>query len=286
MERSSALATVFLAFLCTLASADAWPTYLGNYERNGFSPDELSPQLKLQWTYQAPAKPIKAWEGPRSELIEGHEMRHRVDFDDALQVVMKDGKAYYGSSVDHRVYCVDAKTGETIWKFYTEGPVRLAPSLAGGKVYFGSDDGKVYCLNANDGSVVWDHRVGIRDERLLARGEMISRWPVRTGVLIDSGVAYFGAGVFPHETVYLAAADAETGEIIWKNDTISQQNAGRNDLSPQGYLLANEESAVRTVWAITAGRSQPRDGRDCAPGKARVADRRWRSCRWHESLAW
>ena len=248
---------LFSTFLVVLisssfAQAEAWPTYLGNYERNGFAPEELSSQLKLQWSYRPPAKPRKAWEGPRSSPIEGHEMRHRVDFDDALQVVMKDGRAYYGSSVDHRVYCVDVKTGETIWKFYTEGPVRLAPSLAGDKVFFGSDDGKVYCLDAKDGSVVWDHRVGIRDERLLARGEMISRWPVRTGVLIDSGVAYFGAGVFPHETVYLAAADAETGEIIWKNDAISQQNAGRNDLSPQGYLLANEE-----LLFVPSGRSLP-----------------------------
>lgn len=39
-------------------------------------------------------------------------------------------------------------------------------------------------------------RVGLKDERLLSRGEMISRWPVRTGVLIDGEIAYFGAGVF------------------------------------------------------------------------------------------
>ena len=46
-------------------------------------------------------------------------------------------------------------------------------------------------------------RVGPEDDRLLSRGEMISRWPVRTGVLIDGDTAYFGAGVFPHEMIYL-----------------------------------------------------------------------------------
>ena len=241
MMRRFAISLLFVGISSAVASAESWPTYLGNYQRSGHSSETLSPNLHLQWTHQAPAKPIKAWEGPRSAPIEGHEMRHRVDFDDALQVVMKDGRAFFGSSVDHYVYCVDAKFGEVIWKHYTEGPIRLAPSLYEDKVYVGSDDGCVYCLSATDGSVVWKHRVGIRDERLLARGEMISRWPVRTGVLIDSGVAYFGAGVFPHETVYLVAADAETGKIIWKNDAISQQNAGRNDLTPQGYLLANED---------------------------------------------
>ena len=252
MMRYLPVALLIVGHVVSVAVADSWPTYLGNNRRDGFTSVELSPQLQLQWTYQSPAKPIKAWEGPRAAPIEGHEMRHRVDFDDALQVVMEKGRAYFGSSVDHHVYCVDAVSGKLIWKFYTEGPVRLAPTLHDDRVYFGSDDGFVYCLDANSGATVWQHRVGIRDERLLARGEMISRWPVRTGVLIDSGVAYFGAGVFPHETIYVCAANAATGEIIWKNDAISQQNAGRNDLSPQGYLLANED-----LLFVPSGRSLP-----------------------------
>ena len=81
---------------------------------------------------------------------------------------------------------------------------------------------------------------------------MISRWPVRTGVLIDEDIAYFGAGVFPHENVYLCAANAKDGTIVWKNDAISQQNAGRNDLSPQGYLLASKDFLY-----VPSGRSLP-----------------------------
>ena len=179
-------------------------------------------------------------------------MRHRVDFDDALQVVMADGRVYFGSTVDHRLHCVDAKTGEPIWSFYTDGPIRLAPTLAHGNVYFGSDDGVAYCLSAADGKLVWKQRVGPKDDRLITRGEMISRWPVRTGILIDGETAYFGAGVFPHETVYLCAANALTGETVWRNDTISEQNAGRNDLSPQGYLLANDKYLY-----VPSGRSLP-----------------------------
>ena len=102
------------------------------------------------------------------------------------------------------------------------------------------------------GQLVWKMRVGPKDERLLARGSMISRWPVRTGVLIDKGVAYFGAGIFPHEQVYLVAADPKTGKVIWRNDHISQRDAGRDDLSPQGYLLANDEFLF-----VPSGRSLP-----------------------------
>ena len=81
---------------------------------------------------------------------------------------------------------------------------------------------------------------------------MVSRWPVRTGVLVDNGVAYFGAGVFPHENVYLYAVNADDGSIIWKQDNLSAEDAGRNDLSPQGYLLASDE-----LLFVPSGRSLP-----------------------------
>ena len=229
-----------------------WPAYLSGNDRDGFSSTQLSADLKPVWTYRSPAKPLKAWSGPRKAPIEGHEMKHRVDFDDALQVVMADGRAYFGSTVDHQLHCVDAKTGKPLWQHYTDGPIRLAPTLAHGNVYFGSDDGVVRCLNAVDGKVVWQMRVGTKDDRLISRGELISRWPVRTGVLIDGDIAYFGAGVFPHETIYLCAVNAKDGSVIWRNDTISQQNAGRNDLSPQGYLLANKDYLY-----VPSGRSLP-----------------------------
>tara|TARA_R110002049_G_scaffold50370_3_gene143028 strand:- start:48629 stop:52447 length:3819 start_codon:yes stop_codon:yes gene_type:complete len=229
-----------------------WPAYLNGNDRAGFTESRLDPSLRLAWTYKSPAKPMKAWSGPRETPIEGKQMRHRVDFDDALQVVMSDGLAYFGSTVDHRMHCVEAKSGRPVWSFYTEGPIRLAPTIAHGNVYFGSDDGIAYCLNAKSGDLVWKMRVAPKDDRLLSRGEMISRWPVRTGVSVDGDIAYFGAGVFPHETVYLCAVNAKDGTIVWRNDTISEQDAGRNDLSPQGYMLCNDDHLY-----VPSGRSLP-----------------------------
>ena len=248
-------AAVFAVLLCLIppgASATDWTSYLNGRDRAGATTATVSPDLKPAWVYRTPARPEKAWSGPREAAIEGHKMRHRVDFDASLQVVFRGDRAWFGSTVDNNLYCVNADTGQPIWTFPTDGAIRLAPSLAHGNVYFGSDDGFVYCLSQADGRVVWRMRVGPKDDRLLARGRMISRWPVRTGVLVDKGTAYFGAGVFPHELIYLVAANAETGEIVWKNDTISQQNAGRNDLSPQGYLLASD-----TTLFVPSGRSLP-----------------------------
>ncbi len=236
----------------TFAAAADWTSYMNGSDRTGYSNASLTPDLHLAWVYKTPAKPELAWSGPRETPIEGHVMRHRVDFDSSLQVTMQAGRLFFGSTVDNNVYCLDAITGEQYWKFHTDGPIRLAPSLVDNKVYFGSDDGSVYCVDQADGREIWKMRVGPRDDRLLSRGEMISRWPVRTGVLVDDGVAYFGAGIFPHESVFLCSAKASTGELIWRNNTISEEDAGRNELSPQGYMLASKD-----LLYVPSGRSLP-----------------------------
>ena len=64
----SLLASLLLA---TTGLAD-WPAYLNGNDRTGFSDGTLNPSLKLAWTYKSPAKPIKAWAGPREAPIEGH----------------------------------------------------------------------------------------------------------------------------------------------------------------------------------------------------------------------
>ena len=221
------LCIVTLILMAAAARAADWPTYLNGNDRVGATSTQLKLPLVLRWEYTSPAPPEMAWAGPREDPIEGQFMRHRVAFDDALHVAIVGGRVFYGSSVDQTIYCVDEKSGKTIWKQPTDGPVRLAPTVAGGKVYVGSDDGNIYCLRTDNGKIVWKLRVAAKDERVLARGRMISRWPVRTSVLVDGGIAYFGAGIFPHETIYMCAADAATGKMIWRNDTISQQDAGR-----------------------------------------------------------
>ena len=223
-----------------------------DYTRVGRTSDTLQPGLAEQWVRSSATPPAWAWPGPGDKIIEGLKLKHRVRFDDVFHVAVVGGRLYYGSSVDNTVYCVSTTSGETHWRFVTDGPVRLAPTVVDGRVYVGSDDGNVYCLDAQNGARIWQLRAGPRDERILARGRLSSRWPVRTGVLVDRGIAYFGAGTFPHETVYLVAANADTGDILWKNDTISQRDAGRNDLTPQGYLLATDDRLF-----VPSGRTLP-----------------------------
>jgi len=252
MKQLICFGSLFLVFTAGFAAAAPWPTFMHDNSRVGATEEQLTAPLAAAWVYSTPARPEMAWEGPRNEPIEGLVLRHRVAFDRALPVVVADGRTFFGSSVDHQLYCLDSATGAILWTFFAEGPIRMAATVWQDRVYFGAEDGVAYCLNAADGRVIWQLRASPTDERLLARGRMISRWPIRTSVMIEDGIAYFGAGVFPHETIYLHAVDAATGQPVWKNDRISQQDAGRNPLSPQGYLLGNADLLV-----VPSGRSLP-----------------------------
>lgn len=231
---------LLLLLALSTASAD-WPTYLHDASRVGATTDEIQLPLQQAWTFESASAPQMAWAGEDGRVFESHVTLNRIRFDEVFHVAISAGRVFFGSSVDGRVICRDLVSGKELWSFFTNGPVRLAPAIAAGKVYVGSDDGYAYCLDAQTGKLVWKLRAGPHEERILARGRMISRWPVRTGLLVDGGTVYFGAGVFPHEKIFLYAVEAATGKIIWKNDAISEKDAGRNDLSPQGYLLATKD---------------------------------------------
>ena len=245
---------LFLALflVCAAAGAADWPAYRHDNARTGCTSESLSAPLVLHWVYVPAYPPRPAWPEPAKRPREGFKLRHRVIFDDAFQVAAVGNLVYFGSSVDNKLHALEAATGKEHWSFFTGGPVRLAPTVWKKRLFVGSDDGFVYCLKADDGGLIWKKRGGPNNERLLGNGRMISRWPIRTGVLVDGGVAYFGAGIFPHENVYLCAVRTEDGTLLWKNDTISQKDAYRNGFSPQGYLLA-----AKTQLFVPSGRALP-----------------------------
>ncbi len=233
------------------AGVDDWPTYMLDASRSGCTQSGVKPPLQEHWVFTPTAPPKPAWADPQSIPVEGVFELPKVKFDDAYHVAAADGAAYFGTS-DNKVYSLDAASGKVRWTFFTDGPVRLSPMVYKDRVYFGADDGRVYCLKAADGSEVWRHQIPPTDERLLGSGKMVSVWPVRTGALVYDDTVYAGAGVFPGERVYLCALRADDGALVWKNDTLSDQGAGQNGFSPQGYLLANKDY----VFA-PSGRSLP-----------------------------
>lgn len=264
------LRITLLLFATVVSTPANWPMYLHDAARSGFTEQNIPLPLARDWVHISVSAPKNAWAPPIPRVVEGNLEIDRLDFDHAFQVVADDRSVYFGSSSSDDVYCLDLESGRERWRFHTQGPVRLAPSLHAGKVYFGSDDGYVYCLKAADGSVVWKRLLGFNERKLLGNARMISRWPVRTAVLIKDGIAYCGAGVFPHEGIILAALDAGTGRIIWKNDTLGEHDSNRSRLTPQGYLLANDKYLY-----VPSGRDLPA-GFNRADG----------TLRFHASASW
>ncbi len=251
-EKAASISALVLLLLVGSALGSDWPTYRHDLARTGCTDESLGLPLVLQWVYTSTHAPRPAWSGPGTRPREGFLLHNRVDFDDAFQVVVAGDRLYFGSSADDKVCALSATTGEELWSFFTGGPIRLAPTLWNGRLFVGSDDGFVYCLKADSGGLVWKVRGGPAEERLLGNQRMISRWPIRSGVLVDDGVAYFGAGVFPHENVYLVAVRAEDGKVVWRDDSISEGDAYQNEFSPQGYMLA-----TATRLFVPSGRALP-----------------------------
>ncbi|MCX7016210.1 MAG: PQQ-binding-like beta-propeller repeat protein [Candidatus Sumerlaeota bacterium] len=244
------------ALVCLLGAvvgfAEDWPTYQHDAARSGVSAESLAAPLTQLWSYKAPFPPSPAWSPEPNRKLEGKQLLNRVAFDEAFQVAVAGGTLYFGSSSDNTVRALDAASGKEQWTFFTEGPVRFSPMVVDGKCYFGSDDGCAYCVDAKDGKLLWKVSPAPNGERILGNGYMVSRWPLRTGVLVDGGVAYFAAGVFPHEGLMLCAVDAKDGKFLWKNDTIAERSAGQLDFSPQGYLLASAKEIF-----VPSGRGMP-----------------------------
>jgi outer membrane protein assembly factor BamB len=242
---------ISLLSVCSLADAD-WSTYMHDIARSGATSEELKLPLSQEWIFESKHAPQPAWYPPKPEEIEWVNEVHKLGFDAAYQLVATDKSLYFGSSADNKLYCLDTFTGEVRWTFFTGGPIRIAPTVWNDRVFVGSDDGYAYCLKADSGKLIWKFQAAPHDDKLLGNGKMISLWPVRTGVLVDKGIAYFGAGVFPGEDVYMYAVSAKDGELVWRNDTFGRTRSGWRSRSPQGCMLASED-----ILFVPCGKALP-----------------------------
>lgn len=237
---------ICLFSLVTLGQAADWPTYQHDYARTGVARESLLAPFTDGWVHRSRHAPRPAWRGEAKwdGWNKVYDLKSRQIFDYAYHPVIADGLLYYGSSADDKIYCLDAATGEQRWTFFTEGPVRLAPTIAEGRVFVGSDDGQAYCLDAKSGKLIWKTQLGPRDYRIPGNSRIISRWPLRTGIVVIGDLAYCAAGMFPSEGVLITAIEADNGKIKWQQK--------QTDLPAQGYMLASH-----TRLYVPAGRNNP-----------------------------
>ncbi len=258
LSRRAAAATLCLALLFS-AGLLCFPP--GNAARPTAAPTEaiaeaeaadLAPQLYLEWVRDLPVlRP--AW--PDQPLLQ---------FDVAYRPVVAGKTLFLASSQADGVAAFDAETGDPLWRFFTDGPVRFAPTVWDDKVYFASDDGWLYCVSADRGDLVWKFRGAPSDRKVLGNGRLISAWPARGAPVVvpepnGGAVVYFGAGIWPFMGAFLYALDARTGVVRWSNGgdgSIYMRQPHMTDafggVAPQGRM-----AVVGDRLLVPCGRSVP-----------------------------
>ncbi|MBM4018492.1 MAG: hypothetical protein FJ288_09235 [Planctomycetes bacterium] len=244
MRAGAVRAAAFLvccAALAAFAPAGDWPMWRGDAGRTAACGEALADRLHLQWTLRLPAQ-VPAWKDEPA-----------MQFDRGPEPVIADGRVFIGSTVNDSLSARRLDTGEELWRFYAGGPVRAAPAAWRDRVFAACDDGWLYALAAADGRLLWKVRGGPGDRRLVGNERLISTWPARGGPVAADGRVYFAAGVWPFMGVFVHCVDAESGRVIWTNDSTDftwyrQPHRGAwslAGLSPQGCLaLAGERLIV------------------------------------------
>jgi len=213
-----------------------WPMWRYDAGRTGVTPEKLPDDLHLQWVRKYPPLKPAFW-----QVRQG-----RLQFDLGYEPVVMGKTMFVGSSRNDSVTAIDTETGAEKWRFYADGPVRFAPAAWKSRAYFSSDDGHLYCLDAAKGTLLWRHKGSPSGRKVLGNGRLVSLWPARGGPVIADGRVYFTAGIWPFEGVFVYAFDADTGKVIWVNDSSGSRYVEHPHAamafggpSPQGYLLVN-----------------------------------------------
>jgi hypothetical protein len=234
-------AFLLLLFLLTFnlnGLAEDWPMWRYDAGRTGVSADSIPSDPRLQWVRELP--PVTP--AYRSE---------RLQFDRGYEPIVSGDKLFISFSHNDSVAAYDVRTGTELWRYYADGPVRLAPVAWENNVYFGADDGHVYCLDADSGTLNWRFETVPSTRKVLGNGRLISLWPVRGGPVLADGILYFAAGVWPSEGIFIYALDAATGDVVWMNDRTGflygrhpHNSVAMGGLTPQGYMLVNGDELI------------------------------------------
>lgn len=248
-----------------------WPTYRHDAQRSGAYPRDLKLPLQTVWVHHPQHAPKPAWPGTAASDF----WRNRatpeeplVDFDKAYHVVSANNRVLFGTSADDRLVCLDLQTGDMLWQFFAEGPIRLAPTIAGDRVLFGSDDGFIYCLSLVDGDLIW-RQSAVEDpgKRRPGNSRMIGKYPVRSGVMVRGDAVYYAAGLFPKQGVWHGALNLKDGARV----------GGKSiNASVQGYLLEQNGKLSVPTGRHPAGvflQQLKRRGKIAAPAATAITDK-------------
>jgi outer membrane protein assembly factor BamB len=227
-----------------------WPMWRYDHNRSASTPEQLSDTLYLQWQVKySPRLPV--WDDPLNQNL--------MQFDRIFEPIVAGNRIFLGFNDQDKVIALDINSGKELWHYYADGPVRLPLASNNGKVYFTSDDGNCYCLSAENGSLIWKVSLAPASNKLLGNKRLISMWPARGGIVIKDNIIYTAASIFPLMGTFIYAINAETGDIVWKNEGTGSNyilqphsSPAFADVAPQGSFTISGDKLL-----VAGGRSVP-----------------------------
>ena len=161
-------------------------------------------------------------------------------FDSFSSPVIVNDRVYASDGWD--MVCFDSDTGEELWNFTTGWWGVSSPTVYDGNVYFRSCDDYLYCVNAVSGELIWKFRVRrcdiliaplVAHDRVYGYGYFgihkatFYCLDAVTGetIWMNNVTEAFGLAAFWNDTIYVTTAaeegdnvfclDAESGEELW-----------------------------------------------------------------------
>ncbi len=230
ISTSGLLTAALVLAAASPTAADDWPQLQHDAAHTGRSADAVQPPLSVKWT-RTLGEPTFT----------------------GSPVIVADGKVFLGTNWGN-LLALDRRTGQTVWRYKTGGPILATPAYDSGVVLATSMDRRLHAVAADDGRRLWtfatgeglstapvvaDGKVFIagRDATVYAvdpqDGRQLWRRPVGAMVMCTPachrGVLYVGAG---DNRVY--AFDASDGRLRWKSDKLPGM-------------------AIRDYWLVAAG---------------------------------
>jgi len=118
------------------------------------------------------------------------------------------------------VFCLNAETGEEIWRYVYPGGDRepqTTPTIDGKYVYTLSVDGKVFCFKAKNGKVRWNTNT------IEEHGAKTPFWGYAGSPIIDDNLLLMTANTTG------IALDKNTGEMVWTSSVPTEINLKNED---------------------------------------------------------
>ncbi len=140
--------TIVLCLCCVnvVQAAGDWPMWRYDAGHTAAAQGELPEKLEVAW--------IRAY-SPREQVWDDPLNHDMMPYDRIFEPVVKDGRMFVNFNDADKVVALDVQTGDELWAFYADGPVRFPAVAWQDVVFFVSDDGYLYCLNASDGQLRW-----------------------------------------------------------------------------------------------------------------------------------